>query len=104
MKSTIMWKLFPTYYKDFLPYALPSVIRMRVLKKEKENFQCVTVVEQCAISACFREDLKESRYIIHVMDSSTSCLFHTADQAISVQKIMVTKLGELVKLNTSQGL
>lgn len=42
--------------------------------------------------------------IIHVMNSSTSCLFHIADQALSVQKIMVMRPGELVELNTSQEL
>lgn len=64
----------------------------------------MAVVELCALSACFREDLKVSMYIIYVMNSSTSCLFHIADQAISVQKITVMKLEELVKLNTSKEL
>lgn len=43
-------------------------------------------------------------YIIHVMNSSISCLFYVADQAFSVQKIMVVRPGELVEVSTAQEL
>lgn len=63
----------------------------------------MTGVELCAISVSFKEVLK-SEDVYYVMNSSTSCLFHIADQALSVQKIMVMRPGELVELNTSQEL
>lgn len=63
----------------------------------------MTEAELCAMSACFKEGLK-SMWIIHVINSPTSCLFRVAGQAFSVKKITVMRPGELAELNTSQDL
>lgn len=59
MKSTIMWKLFPVYCNGFLPYVLPSVIRVRDLEEggEKKKAKTYEWVELCAMFPFLKEEV-----------------------------------------------